>query len=585
MLKEISDQLARRKDIIEELYEISLDGKRLSEEEKKIEDEFFSGEINSLEYERRMQKYEQFDWFNNYITKISQYLIELQKIDSFLVSNFSQIEKVDEFKRIFPSLESINKSIKEKKREFEEIKQGKRGFEAVFGESLLTYESVNRKVLEKYQDMLRKYRQKLSSMKEIEIKKIDWNQVKKSGEILYLSKEDFKNLNLLDKIKYWYYRKYVLPKLLRKKREKRVEEEVEVIGKTKDVEVGSLLQLVKLGKEKREKEKEMEKRMAYSVDEEMFALNKLLKEESEKETKEFRLPVWFMYIVNLFASKFNIYLIKQFPGFFERLYLKIQMANLKILPSVYINLLIFTTFFSAIILSIIGFFVGLFVLKMPIPVAFGFAWFVGLITAAIVCLSFYNYPDSVIKDRKKSIERNLPFAIIHMSSIASSGAVPLKMFELVAEKKRDFEAISEEFSRILQYVNIFGADLVTAIKQTTELTPSPQLREFLNGLITSIESGGDLTIYLTVKANEILEDYRILREKVNYNVSVFSELYLGIMITAPVFFVLILGVMGFLGATIRGLSAPMLLAIFTYIIFPLLNLIFYYVLDNILVGY
>lgn len=586
MIDEIKNLIERRNLILQDLLSVSLDGKRLQEEKEKLDEEFFSRKINSIEYSKRKQKFESFNWETEYYKKIELELNELKEIDKKLLHLFSNLEKEFEtFTYVYKAkFSKVSSYFKQKEEEFEKFKQKKDTyFESKAMDSISDVQSINREILLKYEQMLKKNSKKVSELKPIELKKIDWNA--KSDEIYVLDETEVKKLPFFAKIKYWYYKKFLLPKIIRNKTEQmKSNKEIDLFSKESINQTNSLLELVKFGEEQRKKEKEEEKSKTYLLDEEIVALQKLLKTENNKKEEEFKIPIFFMFIINLISSNISLFLIKQFPEYFENLYKKIQIANLKILPSIYINILIFTSLVLGFLFFIIGMLVGLVFLKMPFVVAFGLGWLLAIIGIFLIVVVFTEYPNSVITERMKSIETNLPFAIIHMSSIAGSGVVPLKMFELVAERK-DFGAVSEEFERIVKYVNLFGVDLITAIRETLDLTPSTQLKDFLNGLITSIESGGDLILYLTVKANEILDLYKIKREKVNDNISVFSEMYMGIMITAPIFFVLVISMIGFLGAQIGGISAPIMLGIFTYVIFPLLNFAFFSMLDKILLGY
>ncbi|MEM4396926.1 MAG: type II secretion system F family protein [Candidatus Woesearchaeota archaeon] len=586
MLEKIKHNLEKRKILLQDIFLLALDAKRLFEENEKLDDEFLNGKIDSLQYAKRKERLNQVDWKNEYSSNLFSSITSLEEIDKEILKDVQNLDQSFQnisysYKTKFAQIKSFFKSQKE---EIEKLKKEKENYFNLKAQNqVYDQQEINEEILLKYDTLLKKYAKKIENIKPLEIKDIKWNG--NTDEIFYLNEEEIKKLPFFLKIKYWYYKKFILPNLIQQKNEKIKAKKEDYQFSSESVEgMHSLLEIVKFGQEKKKKEKAEEENKTYLLDEEITALQKILKQKELKNDEEFKLPIWLMFIINLFSSNISLFLIKQFPEYFEELYKKIQVANLKILPSIYINVLIFTSLFLGLFFFIIGLIMGILFFKLPFMIAFAFSWFLAIITIILIVIVFTEYPNSIIKERKKSIETNLPFAIIHMSSIAGSGVVPLKMFELIAERK-DFGAVSEEFARIVKYVNLFGVDLITAIRETVELTPSQQLREFLNGLITSIESGGDLILYLTIKANEILDLYRINREKVNDNISVFSEMYMGVLITAPIFFVLIISIIGFLGATFSGISAPVMLGIFTYIIFPLLNFMFYIILDNILIGY
>ena len=68
--------------------------------------------------------------------------------------------------------------------------------------------------------------------------------------------------------------------------------------------------------------------------------------------------------------------------------------------------------------------------------------------------------------------------------------------------------------------------------------------------------------------------YQLERQKYVETISTYSDVYTGILIAAPLFFVVALALVSILGGTIMGLSVDIVIAIGTYIIIPFLNIAF-----------
>ena len=278
------------------------------------------------------------------------------------------------------------------------------------------------------------------------------------------------------------------------------------------------------------------------------------------------------YLANLTVRKISIYFIEQYPEFFKNVYKKVRYANIKILANTYINIV----FFVGIITTLVSF---------PILTMF-FAFQGGSFLATIakifgsvlgVCLftfwmGFY-YPNMQADTRKRSINSNLPFAIDHMSSVIASGVSPTTMFKLISHS-REYGDISIEIEKVTNYITFFGYDILTALKAVAITTPSEHFKEFIDGFVSTIETGGDLKDYLTQKSQEALLNYRLERQKYVESLGTYSDIYTGVLIAAPLFFVTALSLVSVLGGTIGGMSVNTVITMGTYIAIPGLNLLF-----------
>jgi archaellum biogenesis protein FlaJ (TadC family) len=187
--------------------------------------------------------------------------------------------------------------------------------------------------------------------------------------------------------------------------------------------------------------------------------------------------------------------------------------------------------------------------------------------------SFYLYPASVANTRRRNIKEDLPFAIIHMSAVAGSGAQPIAMFDLILASG-EYKGLEGEVIKIVNYVNLFGYDLGTALKAVANTTPSKPFRELLLGITSTVEGGGSLKDYLSGKADEAMTTYRLERKKYVEVLSTYSDMYTGILIAAPLLFMTTLAIINVLGGKIGGLEVSTLSSIGVYGVIPILNILF-----------
>lgn len=303
-------------------------------------------------------------------------------------------------------------------------------------------------------------------------------------------------------------------------------------------------------------------------EEDVKRIKKYLKQKEKKEKlEEIEKPNFFISLANSIFGNFSINLAKK--SFFKKYNLDLKKANIPLLLSSYLSLIFFITLIFFIVSILFSIFISLgssiFIILRNIFFAFLFTFLIFLI--------LFFYPKIEIKNIERKIDAELPFAALYMAAIAGSGVPPVKVFNLISESK-EYKEISKQIRKITNKINFFGMDLVTAIKESVNLIPNKNLVEMLNGLATNIVTGGDLKEYFNEEAKKFLTNYKVSREKFSISAGVYADVYTGVLITAPMIFMLLLFFIGLIpGATIGGLSVNQI-AILGIIGIILLNIIF-----------
>jgi len=175
-----------------------------------------------------------------------------------------------------------------------------------------------------------------------------------------------------------------------------------------------------------------------------------------------------------------------------------------------------------------------------------FSFTLNIVIALIIFFAFYTYPSLLSNRRKKDIESALPFATTYMATIASSGAPLITMFRVISHFK-EYGEFSREAEKINRDVEVFGMDLVGAIRKTASRTPSEELKELLWGLDNVITSGGDIGSYLHEKSRVFIAEYGRRVEQYSKTLSILIEIYLTLILVGSVFFIIITALMSLIG--------------------------------------
>lgn len=312
-----------------------------------------------------------------------------------------------------------------------------------------------------------------------------------------------------------------------------------------------------------------------NVDEEN--LEKFSKFKREKPIGEVKYTIYessrYARVSNYFMGRLSSFLTKKFQRFFQELYKYLRSSDIKVLSKSYVGISLFSSLISALIIVGGMFFYFDYIRKTDILTSSAQSLIIGILGFVLVFFLFYLYPMMVVGGRERAIKNDLPFAIIHMSAVAGSGAQPIAMFNLILETG-EYKGLEAEIKKIVNYVNLFGYNLTNALKQVANTTPSKDFKELLNGIIASIETGGDLKAYLKGKADDAMTGYKLERKKYVETLSTYSDIYTAILIAAPLLFITTLAIINILGGGIGGVSVQTLSFFGTYLAIPFLNIAF-----------
>jgi archaellum biogenesis protein FlaJ (TadC family) len=301
---------------------------------------------------------------------------------------------------------------------------------------------------------------------------------------------------------------------------------------------------------------------------------KKLKEKPTKKDKKKDYTVYksnsFAKISNFFMENMSFYLAEKHSKNFDSLFRAIRLSNIKMLSRTYLSMILFST-----LITFPAFVIIFFLLLSNIFIAL----LLGVLVSVGVFGVVYAYPFITFKSRAKAIKRELVFAIIHMAVIASSGAHPVRIFELLV-RSGEYKELESEFKRLLNHINLFGYSLSAALKAVSAETSSDELKELLDGMSSTIETGGNLSGYLDDKADDALMKFKLEQKKYLELLATYSEIYVGVVIAAPLLLIITFAILEKISPVIFGMPISLVSIVTTFLFLPLINIFFILFLES-----
>jgi flagellar protein FlaJ len=192
-----------------------------------------------------------------------------------------------------------------------------------------------------------------------------------------------------------------------------------------------------------------------------------------------------------------------------------------------------------------------------------------LIFGGITYAIFSVYPSVEAGNRRRNIDATLPYAINYITSMSTAGITPAEIFRLLGDSPIYGES-SVEARYIAREIDIFGRDLIDALRIVSSSTPSVRMKEFLQGAMASISSGGNLTDYFRTKANQYALENRQTQKLFLDTLALISESYVTAMVAGTLFLIILQSIMSVLG----GDSKPIFLYVVIYLMIPFGTIMF-----------
>ena len=263
----------------------------------------------------------------------------------------------------------------------------------------------------------------------------------------------------------------------------------------------------------------------------------------------------------------------------------LEAADMKFHPEVYFSIIGFITLLTFPIPFILFFFIFTNLLpKFPIPILGGYnIAYLSLLIPLIIVLVGLLLPKLSASNRISGLKIEIPYTSMYVSVMTSGGLSPYR--SLLRLRKIDLlPNMQREVSRIQGIAMSMGVDPLTAMEKAAKVVNLSDYKELLLGYASSIRGGGDTLHYLFTQTENMFKSLSTRIKALGESMAALMETYtiVGILGVLGVFLIFIVGLT--LPGAGSGFSQQEFF-LFSYILLPLMSVLFLYFGDAIQISY
>jgi len=155
-------------------------------------------------------------------------------------------------------------------------------------------------------------------------------------------------------------------------------------------------------------------------------------------------------------------------------------------------------------------------------------------------------PASTAKSRGRKIDQRISPAMSFVSAMASADVNVDQIFKELGRQKI-YGEVAEEAAWISRDTELLGVDILTAIRNGAQRSPSKRFQDFLQGVVTTATSGGQLKPYFLLKAEQYERENKLAQLQRVETMGLLAETFVTVVVAFPLFLVIIIAIFAIIG--------------------------------------
>jgi archaeal flagellar protein FlaJ len=221
-------------------------------------------------------------------------------------------------------------------------------------------------------------------------------------------------------------------------------------------------------------------------------------------------------------------------------------AHMRIRGDEYLAKVYATTVIAGAALLVVGILLAVLLLGTLGLFAIGFAVLLPVGGGAGAFFALKGAPGGKARSRGKAIDRKISSAMSFVSAMASADVNIDSIFKELA-RQTIYGEVAEEAAWITRDTELLGLDILTAIRNGAARTPSKRFQDFLQGVVTTATSGGQLKPYFLVKAEQYERENALELLRRVETMGLLAETFVTVVVAFPLFLVIIIAIFAIIG--------------------------------------
>ena len=188
----------------------------------------------------------------------------------------------------------------------------------------------------------------------------------------------------------------------------------------------------------------------------------------------------------------------------------------------------------------------------------------------------WRLPSSRADARQRQIEAGLPRMVAFTYALTRGGMSFPDVLRTLSANERVFGEGAAEVGVAVRNMDVFNVDLVTAVQDLSETTPSEQFGTFTENLASVLRSGSDVSEFLREQYERYRDEAEEQQAEILNLLATAAEMYVTVIVAGMLFLVTILLIIGLTVGDTLGI-----MRVLAYGVIPAANVLFLAYLLNI----
>jgi flagellar protein FlaJ len=191
-----------------------------------------------------------------------------------------------------------------------------------------------------------------------------------------------------------------------------------------------------------------------------------------------------------------------------------------------------------------------------------------------------SQPGSKAKARGRDIDKRIGPSMSFISAMASADVNVDVIFKELS-RQDIYGEIKNEAEWITRDTELLGIDILTAVSKASQRTPSSKFQEFLQGVVTTSTSGGQLKPYFLQKAEQFEKEGKLDMRRQLESLGLLAESFVTVVVAFPLFLIVIMAIMAIVpGGGGSGEFTVLLLWMVVLLMVPIAQFGFIFIIWN-----